>query len=215
VVVSSRSVNSYPTRINKKILKKASDDLCSKDKDLKLIIEQYGYPPLWFRPENFSTLVQIILKQQVSLSSAKATFNKLKTEVFPITPKNILKFSLSDLNNIGFTRQKASYCLGLAENIVNDVFNLKNIAKLDSNAASEELIKNRGIGPWSADIYLLMALRHPDIWPKGDLALDTAIFQVKGLRKKPSAERLESITSSWRPWRSVAARILWHFYLSK
>jgi DNA-3-methyladenine glycosylase II len=215
VVVSSRSVNLYPTRINKKILKRASDDLCNKDKDLKIIIEQYGYPPLWSRPANFSTLVQIILEQQVSLSSAKAIFNKLKTVAFPITPNNILKLSLNDLNNIGFTRQKASYCLGLAESIVSDVFNLKAVAKLDSNAASEELIKIRGIGPWSADIYLLMALRHPDIWPKGDLALDTAIYQIKGLRKKPTAERLVSITSSWRPWRSVAARILWHFYLSK
>lgn len=208
-------MNDLSNRINKQVLHTATDFLCKQDDDIGKIVKRHGYPPLWSRSANFSTLVQIILEQQVSLSSAKATFNKLNTVVLAITPENILKYTQNDLNKMGFTRQKASYCLGLAESIINKEICLKKIAKLDARSAHEELVKMRGIGVWSANIYLLMALRHPDIWPQGDLALNTAIYQIKRLRKKPTDERLANIVSKWRPWRSVAARILWHFYLSE
>lgn len=208
-------MNDISIRINKQVLRTATDFLCKQDTDLDKIVRQYGYPPLWSRPANFSTLVQIILEQQVSLSSAKATFNKLKTVINPITPESILQLSKIELNKLGFTRQKASYCIGLAESIQNNEICLKKIAKLNSDTARKELIKIRGIGVWSANIYILMALRHPDIWPQGDLALNTATYKIKRLRKKLTEERLASISSSWGPWRSVAARILWHFYLSE
>lgn len=208
-------MNDSSNPINKQVLHTATDFLCKQDDDIDKIVKRHGYPPLWSRSANFSTLVQIILEQQVSLSSAKATFNKLNTVVSTITPANILKYTQNDLNKMGFTRQKASYCLGLAESIINKEICLEKIAKLDSDSAREELIKIRGVGIWTANIYLLMALRHPDIWPQGDLALYNAIYQVKRLRKKPTEERLNNIASSWRPWRSVAARILWHFYLSR
>ena len=211
----NRNAQFNPNYINKQNLLIATDYLCKQDADLDKIVKQHGYPPLWSRPANFSTLVQIILEQQVSLLSAKATFNKLKTVISPITPENILTLSQNNLNELGFTRQKASYCLGLAQSITNKEISLKRISKLNSNAARAELIDMRGIGVWSANIYLLMALRHPDIWPQGDLALNSAIYQVKKLRKKPTEDRLASIASNWHPWRSVAARILWHFYLSK
>ena len=203
------------TRLNKKSLHIAVDCLCEKDKDLKLILDQYGYPPLWSRPANYETLVQIILEQQVSLYSAKAIFNKLKNVLISVTPENILVYSIDDLNKLGFTKQKASYCVGLAEKLVAKEISLRNISQLDTKAAHEQLIQLRGIGAWSANIYLLMALKHPDIWPHGDLALENTIVQIKKLRKKPSQERFEAIAENWRPWRSVAARILWHFYLSK
>ncbi len=207
--------NPIKTRLNKKSLHIAVDCLCEKDKDLKLILDQYGYPPLWSRPANYETLVQIILEQQVSLSSAKAVFNKLKNVLISVTPENILVYSIDDLNKLGFTKQKASYCVGLAEKLVAKEISLRNISQLDTKAAHEQLIQLRGIGTWSANIYLLMALKHPDIWPHGDLALENTIVQIKKLRKKPSQERVEAIAENWRPWRSVAARILWHFYLSK
>ena len=203
------------TRLNKKSLHIAVDYLCEKDKDLKLILDQYGYPPLWSRPANYETLVQIILEQQVSLFSAKAVFNKLKIVLTSVTPENILVYSIDDLNKLGFTKQKASYCLGLAEKLATKKLSLRNISRLESKAAHEQLIRLRGIGTWSANIYLLMALKHPDIWPHGDLALENTVVQVKKLRKKPTQERIESIAENWRPLRSVAARILWHFYLSK
>ena len=201
--------------LTKKTLHYATDLLCERDNDLNQIVEKNGYPPLWARHANFSTLVQIILEQQVSLSSAQATLTKLKSVVSPLTAEKILKLGSSDLRKLGFTRQKASYTTDLAQSIVSKEISLNKIAKLDPESAREELTKIRGIGPWSADIYLLMALRHADIWPQNDLALITAIVQVKRLRKKPSVNRIENITSNWRPWRSVAARLLWHYYLSK
>ena len=210
---SNKFVN--PDRLNKKTLYSATDYLCKIDNDLNKIIEQYGYPPLWARPANFSTLVQIILEQQVSLTSANAIFTRLKKTIPSITAENLIKITPEELNQLGFTRQKASYCLGLAQNILDKEISLQRISKLDANTAFENLVKIRGIGIWSAKIYLLMALRHPDIWPQGDLALNSSVYKIKRLRRKPSDERIEKIVSVWQPWRSVAARILWHYYLSK
>ena len=210
---SNKFVN--PDRLNKKTLYSATDYLCKIDNDLNKIIDQYGYPPLWARPANFSTLIQIILEQQVSLSSANATFTRLKKTVPSITAENLIKITPEELNQLGFTRQKASYCLGLAQNILDKEISLQRISKLDANIAFESLVKIRGIGKWSAKIYLLMALRHPDIWPQGDLALNSSVYKIKRLRRKPSEERIDKIVSKWQPWRSVAARILWHYYLSK
>ena len=212
---SNINTNSKNTRLNKTTLHYATDLLCEKDTDLYQIVEKYGYPPLWARHANFPTLLQIILEQQVSLSSAQATLTKLKSIVSPLTPEKILELDFSGLRKLGFTRQKASYTLGLAQSIVSKEISLHKIAKFNPKDAREALMKIHGIGPWSADIYLLMALRYADIWPQNDLALTTAIIQVKRLRKKPNEKQIGKITTCWRPWRSVAARLLWHFYLSK
>ncbi len=189
--------------------------LADRDAHLADVVEKYGSPALWVREPGFPTLVYIILEQQVSLASAKAAFNRLKAAVRPLTPRRFLKLTDSQLLRIGFSRQKTLYTRLLAESLSRRYFDLRDLQDLQDDAARKMLVTFKGIGKWTADIYLLSALRRPDIWPTGDLALATAVQEVKHLRRRPSPERLEKMSAPWRPWRAVAARLFWHHYLSK
>ena len=184
------------------------------DSDLNQVVAKLGPPPLWAREPGFGTLVHIILEQQVSLASARAVYEKLTTAADILTPSRFLDFSDRELRGFGFSRQKADYCRGLAKAISEDTLNLDSLRSLSDQEARSQLIEIKGIGPWTADIYLLMALGRSDIWPVGDLALASAMQQVKGLSSLPNEESMDKIASPWKPWRSVAARILWHYYLS-
>ena len=170
---------------------------------------------MWSRKPGFPTLIQIILEQQVSLASARAAYDRLQSAVDRLTPETFLGLSDQQLLAIGFSRQKTGYCRGLAEQIHAGRLRLDQFARKNDELAREELLKIRGIGPWTADIYLLMALKRPDIWPVGDLALAQAMQQIKGLESRPETELQLSIAEQWRPWRAVAARIHWHHYLSR
>jgi DNA-3-methyladenine glycosylase II len=195
-------------------LQKGVEALTVVDPDLGEIYQQYGLPPLWRREPGFTTLVAIILEQQVSLASARAAFCKLQSALTVVTPEAFLTLSDEELKIIGFSRQKASYCRGLAEAVLSDSLNLEGLSALDDRAAREELCKIRGIGTWSAEIYLLMALLRQDIWPYGDLALLNSVQEIKKLVKKPNRDESERISNPWKPWRSIAARLFWHYYLS-
>ncbi len=189
--------------------------LADRDAHLAEVVEKYGQPPLWVREPGFPTLVYIILEQQVSLASAKAAFDRLNAALRPLSPRGFLKLTDAELLRIGFSRQKTLYTRLLADSLARRHFDLRYLHDLHDDAARKMLIALKGIGRWTADIYLLSALRRPDIWPTGDLALATAVREVKGLRKRPSPERLEKMSAPWRPWRPVAARLFWHAYLSK
>jgi DNA-3-methyladenine glycosylase II len=201
--------------MNEFVFSAAVGKLVQRDADLARIVEIYGRPPLWVREPGFPTLVYIILEQQVSLASARAAFERLRAAVKPLTPKGFLKLTDAELLRIGFSRQKALYTRLLAESLVRRHFDLRYLQDLHDDAARKMLIAFKGIGGWTADIYLLSALRRPDIWPTGDLALATAVQEVKRLRKRPSPEKLEKLSKPWRPWRAVAARLFWHAYLCK
>ena len=189
--------------------------LVDRDPHLAEVLQKYGPPPLWVREPGFPTLVYIILEQQVSLASAKAAFDRLTDAVRPLTPGRFLKLTDSELLRVGFSRQKTLYTRLLAESLARRYFDLGDLRDLEDDAARKMLTTFKGIGKWTADIYLLSALRRPDIWPTGDLALATAVREVKRLRQRPSPERLEKMSAPWRPWRAVAARLFWHHYLSK
>jgi DNA-3-methyladenine glycosylase II len=189
--------------------------LTERDEHLANVVKTYGQPPLWVREPGFPTLVYIILEQQVSLASAKAAFDRLKATVKPVTPKGFLKLNDAELLRIGFSRQKTLYTRLLAESLARRHFDLRYLRDLPDDSAHKMLVAFKGIGRWTADIYLLSALRRPDIWPVGDLALATAVQEVKRLRKRPSPEKLEALSTPWRPWRAVAARLFWHAYLCK
>jgi len=189
--------------------------LADRDTHLAEVLDRYGEPPLWVRAPGFPTLVYIILEQQVSLASARAAFARLRAAVKPLTPRRFLMLNDRDLSRLGFSRQKTLYTRELAESLARRHFDLRYLDELDDDAARKMLIAFKGIGGWTADIYLLSALRRPDIWPTGDLALATAVEEVKRLRRRPSPERLEKLSTPWRPWRAVAARLFWHAYLSK
>jgi len=190
-------------------------ELTVRDADLARVIQTYGVPPLWVREPGFPSLVYIILEQQVSLASARAAFQRLRAAASPLTPTRFLKLSDTQLKQIGFSRQKTLYTRLLAESLVKRHLDLNDLHDLSDDAARKFLIALKGIGTWTADIYLLSALRRPDIWPIGDLALAVAVQEVKRLRSRPSPERLERLSKLWRPYRAVAARLFWHAYLSK
>ena len=189
--------------------------LSERDADLAAVIKKYGLPPLWKREPGFPTLVYIILEQQVSLASARALYQRLQETVKPFTPGRFLQLTEVEMRDLGFSRQKAHYTRLLAEAIHRKKFALHKLHEFGDQLAREQLTALKGIGPWTADIYLLSALRRPDIWPVGDLALATAVQEVKRLRKRPSPEKLETMSAPWRPWRAVAARMFWHAYLCK
>src|SRR5215470_3180790 len=189
--------------------------LTGRDEHLAEVVASYGQPPLWVREPGFPTLVYIILEQQVSLASAKAAFDRLKAATNPLTPKRFLKLTNAELLRIGFSRQKTLYTRLLADSLARRYFDLRDLHHLHDDAARKMLIAFKGIGGWTADIYLLSALRRPDIWPVGDLALATGVQEVKRLRKRPSPNHLEKLSQPWRPWRAVAARLFWHAYLCK
>ncbi len=188
--------------------------LTARDAHLARIARVYGPPPLWARAAGFPTLVHIILEQQVSLASARAAFDRLQAAASPLTPERLLAFSDRSLRTIGFSRQKTTYCRHLADAVMRRQLKLAALARMEDRRVREELMKIKGIGLWTADIYLLMALRRPDTWPVGDLALAAAMQRVKRLASRPTPERLERLGQAWRPWRAVAARLLWHYYLS-
>ena len=202
-----------PSALNQDIFELGLATLSERDPDLARILRTLGPPPMWARDEGFATLIQIILEQQVSLASAKAAFDRLVASISPLTPVGFLTLDDVALKAIGFSRQKAGYGRHLAEAIVAGRFNPDSLRDLDDDAARAALVSLKGIGPWSADIYLLMALRRPDVWPAGDLALAQAAQRAKRLPSCPSPKELEAIAVPWRPWRAVAARLLWHLYL--
>ncbi|PYT93757.1 MAG: DNA-3-methyladenine glycosylase 2 family protein [Acidobacteria bacterium] len=201
--------------LNEELFAQGVDFLAERDEHLAEVVQTYGRPPLWVREPGFPTLVYIILEQQVSLASAKAAFDRLNAAVRPLTPVRFLKLTDAELLRIGFSRQKTLYTRLLAESLARRHFDLRYLHDLHDDSARKMLIAFKGIGRWTADIYLLSALRRPDIWPIGDLALATAVQEVKRLRKRPSPEKLEALSAPWRPWRAVAARLFWYAYLSK
>lgn len=197
------------------LLTRAVAELVSRDEDLARVVRLYGPPPLWVREPGFPTLLYIILEQQVSLASARALYQRVLSAVRPLTPGRFLKLSEAQLRTLGFSRQKTLYSRLLAKALQERRLLLHKLHELEDHHAREKLTELKGIGVWTADIYLMSALRRTDIWPVGDLALAIAVQEVKGLRKRPTPERLERLSQPWRPWRAVAARIFWHAYLSK
>lgn len=189
------------------------DEVASRDPHLQQVIETFGYPPFWVRPNSFETLVLTILEQQVSLASAYAAYKKLKEKI-RITPKNLLKLSDDDLRNCYFSRQKVIYTRELAKAILSKKISLRDFHTQDDDTIRLELKKLKGIGDWTVDIYLIHALRRTDIFPLGDLALVNAIKMVKGL-ETTNREELLLISHAWKPYRSIATYLFWHYYIKK
>ncbi len=199
--------------ITKKNLPIFCRELSKQDKDLKFIFETYGTPPIWSREPTFATLIHIILEQQVSLASALSAFNKLKKTIGEITPANVLKLNDAEMKECYFSRQKTGYARNLAKAILSNELVLENLPEYSDDEVRNKLIKIKGIGRWTADIYLMMAMLRPDIMPKGDLALHVAFQKLTKLEKRPKSDEFIEIAEKWKPFRSVAARLMWHFYL--
>ena len=201
-------------RFSTEKLQERYDLLASKDKDLQRIIQEFGYPPLWTRSNTFETLVLTILEQQVSLASAYAAYKKLKEELKTITPQNLLKLSDEELRRCYFSRQKIIYTRELAHAMISKKISLEKFHEMEDDQVRQELKKLKGIGDWTVDIYLLHALQRSDVFPTGDLALVNAVKMVKGSNAITREEILQ-MAEAWKPYRSIATMLLWHYYIKK
>lgn len=197
-------------RLEPETLAPACAELAARDRVMATLLGRNGLPPLWSRPPGFATLVQLILEQQVSLDSARATYQRLRRAAGAVTPARVQQIDSAALRIAGVSRQKARYLKVLAARVGDGALDLRRLSRLPAQAARAALTAELGIGAWTADVYLLMALRHPDVWPVGDVALEQAFLS----HKRPRTDRgARQIIGRWRPWRSVAARVLWHDYL--
>ncbi len=203
-----------PTPLTRKTFSSAIQYLCDQDADLAHILTRLKPPAFWTRKPGFASLIRIILEQQVSLASARASFDRLKATVSPLTPQGFLELSDARLKSCGFSRQKTAYGRNLATAITEGSLELKRLETMADQNVRAELVKIKGIGPWTANIYLLTVLRRPDIWPREDLALTLAIQKLKRMKNRPTPQELEMLSDAWKPWRAVAARLLWHYYLN-
>ena len=190
------------------------DNLGKKDSALKWIIQTFGYPPMWTRPNNFETLIHIILEQQVSLASALSALNKLKEKLWHITPEALLQLTDEALKACYFSMQKSVYAKALSVSIQTKTLQLKKMEKLPDEEVRKKMITMKGFGNWTIDVYLMFVLRRADIFPLGDLAAVNALKQVKKLPADTSKEKVLTISAAWQPYRTVATMILWHYYLS-
>jgi DNA-3-methyladenine glycosylase II len=189
--------------------------LVREDKALADIVSRHGIPDFWHREPGFETLVLLILEQQVSLESGAAVHRRLRELASPVTPDRIAEFDEGELRAIGFTRQKAGYVIGLARALVGGDLDLDKLKAMDFAEASTMLQEIRGIGRWTAEAYLLSAERHPDVFPVTDRALQVGTGEVLAMKTVPTPDELEILARPWRPIRSVAARLIWHAYLSQ
>jgi DNA-3-methyladenine glycosylase II len=200
--------------LTQEIIHETAALLAGRDADLARVVDAFGPPPLWAREPGFGTLVYIILEQQVSLASAKAAYLRLCAAIEPVSPEKFLTLDDVTLKAIGFSRQKTAYGRILARAILDGELDLAKLEGLEDDAVRVELTRLKGIGRWTADIYLMEALLRPDVWPTGDLALAIAVQRVKNLDVVPSPAALHDLGEAYRPWRAVAARLFWHYYLS-
>lgn len=198
------------TKITKQTFRDGVAELAWRDADIARLFAAADLPGLRSRTTGYGTILKIISGQQVSTAAARAINGRMEALANPMTPEIFAKLSDDDLRAIGFSRQKMSYGRAIAEAILSGEFSFRRVAGMDDEAAIAEMIKLRGVGRWTAEVYLLFALRRPDIWPVDDLGIVIGMQGLKGLKERPGKKAMIEYGEAWRPWRSVAARMLWH-----
>ena len=193
-------------------MKKAIDFLSNKDFIFKSIIQNFGIPVIPKRAQGFETLALLILEQQVSIDSAKATYNKLKNQVVVFRPENLIVLSDEVFRSCGVSRQKTKYIKCLAEAIIEKSIDLESMPNKPADVVRQELIKIKGIGNWTIDVYLIFSLNSQDVLPLGDIAIVNTIKELLDIHEK---SEMEIYTQKWSPYRSMATFLLWHHYLQK
>ena len=209
------AIQGAATPLTDDALAKAARSLARTEPRFRDVLNKHGLPPMWAREPGFTTLVFIILEQQVSLASARAAFDKLQVALGTVTPEAFLQLDDAQLKTIGFSRQKMRYGRELARAVQAGALDLNTLHTLSDDNVRSTLIQLPGIGNWTVDVYLLMVLLRADVFPKGDLALLIAAHRLFELPVRPTSDEIEAMAEAWRPHRAVAARLLWHFYLSE
>ncbi len=193
----------------------AIDLLTGEEPAFAHVIDEFGAPPFWNRPAGFPTLIWLIMEQQVSLESGAAMYRRLHGLLSNITPEAMSGVTEADLRAIGVTRQKSRYLIELARSVISGDLDLDGLHHVSLHEGRASLLAIKGVGPWTADVYLLSALKFPDVFPLGDRALQVGTAEVLGMSSVPDGDELEILSNPWRPIRAVAARIIWHFYLKR
>lgn len=191
------------------------DQLAAADPALKRLVQTYGYPAFWHRDPDFATLVKIILEQQVSLASAKAAFDKLEQRIGSVTPEGVLALSDAELRQCYFSRQKTVYVRDLSQRVMNGSLALAQLPTLPDEEIHRQLTAVKGIGQWTVEVYLLLALHRLDVFPLGDLALVKSMQEQRLVRASSGKDQMRKRAMCWRPYRSVAVILLWHAYLTR
>ncbi len=203
------------TSLTRARLDEAVSVLVHRDPLIAGLVEQFGMPPLWQRSQNFRTLVHVVLEQKVSLASARAVMLRVQELCPDMSPASFLGVCEQQLRKAGISERKVSYCRSIALAITTDTLNLAGLRHNTDTQVMEQLTAVRGIGPWTAGVYLLMAMRRPDAWASGDRALAVSLAECESLPAVPSYAELDERAERWRPFRAAAARVLWHAYLSR
>jgi DNA-3-methyladenine glycosylase II len=185
--------------------------LCLIDPRLTDIRARVDEVPLRLSEPGFHSLASIVVSQQVSTASARAIFARFTRLVDPLTPQGLLAAGEEVFRGAGLSRPKQKALRAVAQAVV-DGLDLDGLCRLDPDAAMARLVAVSGIGPWTAEVYLLFAAGHPDIFPARDVALQTAVGHALGMEARPSEKALIAIAESWRPWRGVASRLFWAYY---
>lgn len=202
-------------RFDRTTFDEACDLLIEEDANLRQLVNRWGIPEFWNRRPGFETLVLLVLEQQVSLESGAAMYRRLDRLLGLVTASNVLAAGEHRLRSIGVTRQKTGYLLDVSQRMTDGILDLDRLEGESVVQARSELLAIRGIGPWTADAYLLSASRRPDMWPVGDRALQVGVGETLAMTQPPKADELEILGEPWRPIRAAAARLIWHGYLSE
>jgi DNA-3-methyladenine glycosylase II len=190
----------------------ALDELAARDADIARALDSVGYPEPRNREPGFATFLNIIIGQQVSVHAAAAIRGRLADAVNPLTPERFLALDDDALRAIGLSRRKMEYCRLLAQDIESGDFEPVRLPELDDETVMAQIIARKGLGRWSAEVYMLFALGRCDTWPADDLAVQVAVQRIKGLDDRPNRATMDDIAESWRPWRGIAALLFWHHY---
>jgi DNA-3-methyladenine glycosylase II len=198
--------------ITEELIADALRELSSRDTDIARAVQEVGHPPTRNRQPGFATLIGIITAQQISVAAASAIRTRLEAAATSLTPESFLALDDDALAAVGMSGRKIEYSRALAQAIISGEFDPDQLAKLPEEEAMASLISHKGIGRWSAEIYLLFALGRADVWPADDLAVALAVQKLKKLNERPNRERMEAIAEAWRPWRGIVALLMWEYY---
>lgn len=211
-VMAEDSLTPPPAAPPDRALRRPLAALAAADRDIAVALARIGLPPVRGVEPGFAGLLRIVMGQQISVAAARAIRTRLEQRVQPLTAESFLAQSEALLRDIGLSRQKATYGRGIAAAAASGAIDFAAIERLPDEAAVAALVTLPGIGRWTAEIYLMFALGRADVWPAGDLAMRAGLQRLKRLRKPLDEKRARKLGEAWRPYRSAAARFLWHFY---
>jgi DNA-3-methyladenine glycosylase II len=200
------------TILTVRTLKSSLRRLAERDAHVAAAVERYGFPALRRRPPGFEALLRAIVAQQISIQAAASIWKRIEAAVAPLTAEAYCAVSEEMLRACGLSRQKLAYARSLAELVRSGEVPLDRFDELDDEEAIASLVKIKGVGRWTAEIYLMFALGRRDMWPVDDLGLVVGMQRMKNLRRRPDKKRMLRLGEPWRPWRSAGAHLLWHYF---